>query len=101
MIYSLVKPHDDYSLLGTTVVLDSGHWYVSTPATNQPDSDNKIFIIYSASGDWEVDEDEIDHCMGFLLTLDEVEEDEDEEPTDDIEEIIDRLYEKNCPQDHI
>ena len=81
-------------LLGTSVRLNSDDWYLSVPASNQPDPDTKLFVLYAVDGSWDVDEDDIDYCMGFLLDHEELEFADDDE-IEDVEEALDQLYHKN------
>lgn len=93
-MYRLVRPITDFALLGTRVRLDSHAWYLSVPASNQPNPNDKLFIIYAENGNWEIERDDVEYCLGFLLQHEEVEF-ADEEELEDLEEALEELYQKN------
>lgn len=74
-MYLAVRPNEDYSLLGTFVVLNKEHTYAAIPASNQPlpEKETHLFLLFSGNGDWTLDEYDLEHCIGFMLARKEVE----------------------------
>lgn len=100
MKYYFVNPVSEFSMMGTNVELNRRSTYLAIEATNQPDPEDKFFVIYSGDGEWQVDVDDIEHCLGFLLERDElIFLGEGSEMTD--EEAIDRLNGLNAMVDPI
>ena len=93
--YRIASPNDDYRQLGTFVELDSESWYLVTPATNQPDPEGKWFVVYAGQGDWEIDYDDLEMCLGFMLEDDDLEFHDETFDEDQLDDAFDVLHQLN------
>ena len=88
--FLIVKPKEDYRLFGTGIQVTKGDRYAVIPALNQPDNENKIFLLHDPSGGSQISYYDVEYCMGFLLNKDDVEIINDDADCDDLrcEEIL-------------
>ena len=69
--FLIVKPKEDYSLLGTGMQVTKGKCYAAIPALNQPNK-NQYFLLHDPSGGNQITDNDIEYCLGFLLQPDDI-----------------------------
>ena len=94
MLYYIAQPKQNFKLYGTMVELDDSNWYLILHANNQPDNQNKYFVIYIADGHWEIeDHGDVDGCTGLLLESHELIF--HDETFEELEDALDVLHQLN------